>query len=139
LVCSFGYVGAGKLSRELLQAWLASSLAENPQCRLVMVGGHQMQGGYRDELEAEVGRAQSAGVELTGYVDAQTYRQYLAAADVAVQLRADSRGETSRAVLDAMAHGVMLIVNAHGSAAELPADAVMMLADDCTVEQISEA
>jgi len=45
-------------------------------------------------------------------------------------LRTGSRGETSRAVLDCLAAGVPLIVNAHGSVAELPADAVWMLDDE---------
>lgn len=139
LVCSFGYVGAGKLSRELVQAWLRSPLAEDPACRLVLVGGHQMRDGYAEELTAEVARASASGVKITGYVPLEAYRQYLAAADVAVQLRANSRGETSRAVFDAMAHGVALIVNAHGSSVELPDETAIKLADACTVEALSAA
>ncbi|MDP3898606.1 MAG: glycosyltransferase family 1 protein, partial [Mesorhizobium sp.] len=45
------------------------------------------------------------------------------------QLRSRSRGETSGTALDCMRHGLPLIVNAHGSMAELPRDAVHLLAD----------
>ena len=57
------------------------------------------------------------------------YKDYLSAADLAIQLRKNSRGETSRAVLDCMAAGLPVIVNAHGTAAELPDYAVYKLPD----------
>ena len=52
------------------------------------------------------------------------------AADLAVQLRALSRGETSAAVFDCLAYGVPTIVNANGSMVELPEGSVLMLPDD---------
>src|SRR5439155_5793855 len=51
-------------------------------------------------------------------------------ADVAVQLRARSQGESSRSVLDAMAYGMPLIVNSCGTMAELPADCVVKLPEN---------
>ena len=69
-------------------------------------------------------------IRITGWADSTQFRQYLAAADLAIQLRTSSHGETSRAVLDCLAAGLPVIVNAHGSVAELPADAVWMLDDE---------
>src|SRR5690606_7526450 len=139
VVCSFGYVGAGKLSRDLVEAWLTSSLAYNSRCRLVFVGGHQMEGDYQQSLSARVAEAGArANIEITGYVDAATYTAWLAAADVAVQLRAQSRGETSRAVLDSMAAGLPVIVNAHGANRELPSSAVYLLNDACSITVIAQ-
>ncbi len=135
VVCSFGYAGAAKMSPELVEAWFAAQL---PGARLVLVGGHQFEGEASRALEARI--AQSAGsIQLTGYASMDIYRDYLAAADVAVQLRTQSRGETSRAVLDAMAHGVTVLANAHGSAAELPAETALLLPDEASIADIAHA
>lgn len=72
-------------------------------------------------------------------MDPETYNDYLCAADVAIQLRKDSRGETSRAVLDCMAVGTPVIVNAHGTAAELPDHAVCKLPDRFLDKQLTSA
>ncbi|MGH7118739.1 MAG: glycosyltransferase, partial [Acetobacteraceae bacterium] len=78
-------------------------------------------------------------VHITGFAKPAVYHQYLSAADVAVQLRSLSRGETSRAALECMASGVPTIVNAHGAAAELPEDCVIMLPDQFSDEQLTAA
>lgn len=126
LVCSFGLLGTTKLNHQLLEAWLASSLAQDPRCQLVFVG--QAGGDYGVQLQPRI-RAGQGRIRITGWADADSYRQYLAAADVAVQLRTLSRGETSAAVLDCMNYGIATIANAHGSLAELPRDGVWMLQD----------
>ena len=125
LVCSFGLIGATKLNHLLLEAWLNSRLAQN--CMLVFVGDEQ-QGEYGAQLKQAI-RNSGLCIRITGWTDMATFRNYLAAADIAVQLRAFSRGETSAAMLDCMNHALPTIVNAHGSFAELPADAVWMLSD----------
>jgi hypothetical protein len=97
---------------------------------LVFVGENS-RNDYGVRLEAAI--AQSGlqeRIRITGWVDMQTYRKYLAAADVAVQLRGESRGESSRAILDCMSHGIPTIVNANGSVAELPSDGVVKLPDE---------
>lgn len=136
LVCSFGLLGKTKLNHQLLEAWLASSLAQDPRCQLVFVG--QASGEYGEHIQQQL-RAGHGRVRITGWADEDTYRQYLAAADIAVQLRTLSRGETSAAVLDCMNYGVATIVNAHGSMAELPRDAVWMLDDQFGTEALVSA
>ncbi|WP_233224469.1 glycosyltransferase [Thiomonas sp. X19] len=139
LVCSFGMLGPSKANHRLLDAWLASPLAQNPHCQLVFVGENHG-GDYGAELLAAM---QMSGlgsrISITGWVNEAVFRQYLLAADMAVQLRSRSRGETSAAVLDCMNHGLPTIVNAHGSMAELPDDAVRMLPDELTDAQLAEA
>lgn len=119
VVCSFGILGPGKLNDRLIEAWLASDLASDDKARLVFVGeAHDP--AYAAMLEGMVEASGTAtSVNITGYVDSDTYARYLQAADVAVQLRKDSRGETSAAALDAMSHGLPTVVNAHGSMSEL--------------------
>lgn len=79
-------------------------------------------------------------VRITGYAPPDSFRLYLPTpADVAIQLRANSRGESSGTVLDCMAQGVATIVNAHGSMAELDASAVWRLPDEFTDASLVEA
>src|SRR5205823_10051862 len=66
-------------------------------------------------------------IRITGYVDESTYARYLIAADVAVQLRAHPRGETSKAVLDCLAAAVPIIVNDAASFRDYPDDVAMKI------------
>lgn len=138
IVCSVGFINRAKLHDRIVEAWGQSALAQDAQCRLFFVGG--MEGAYGASL-AEATQAEHLGgrVQITGWVDGSTYHDYLAAADLAVQLRSQSRGETSAAVLDCMSHGLATIVNANGSMADLPADAVERLADEFTVSELVQA
>ena len=136
LVCAFGILGPHKLSHRLLQAWLRSSLARARGCRLIFVGENPT-GDYGQELIEVIRGSQAAeNVRITGWVDKSVYRQYLAAADVGVQLRTLSRGETSAAVLDCMNYGLATIVNANGSMADLDEEAVWKLPDGFADEQL---
>jgi glycosyltransferase involved in cell wall biosynthesis len=78
-------------------------------------------------------------VHITGWASAEGFRDWLAAADLAVQLRTQSRGETSAAVLDCLNHGLATITNAHGSMAELPRNVVWMLNDDFQDQELVQA
>lgn len=130
LVCSFGFLAPTKLNHRLLEAWLNSALAAAPQCRLVFVGENHG-GQYGAELKKTIRESGLAEcIEITGFATPELFRNYLTAADIAVQLRTHSRGETSAAVLDGMNHGLPLIVNANGAMTELDAQAVWMLTDE---------
>ena len=129
LVCSFGLLGATKLNHRLFEAWLLSQLASDVKCLLVFVG-EEHQGEYGEQLRSMIANSgYGQRVRITGWTDMTTFTRYLDAADVAVQLRASSRGETSAAVLDCMNHALPTIVNANGAFAELPSEAVWMLPD----------
>ena len=139
IVCSFGGLGPTKLNQRLLSAWLASPLAQDPHCVLVFVG--QNHGGdYGAQLVRTIrGSPTASRIEITGWTDAQSYRRWLEAADVGVQLRTLSRGETSAAVLDCMNYGLATVVNANGSMADLPQHAVWMLPDEFLDDELIEA
>ena len=112
LVCSFGMIAPTKLNRRLLDAWFASPLADDPHCRLCFVGENHG-GEYGQALHAAI-NADSRGkrIYITGFASEHVYADYLAASDLAVQLRTDSRGETSAAIFDVLAEGLPLIANA---------------------------
>jgi glycosyltransferase involved in cell wall biosynthesis len=139
VVSSFGFVNPTKLSRRILDAWLKSPLAEQRQCKLIFVGANHP-GDYGAEMLARIREAgHDESIRIVGWTDQALFRDYLAASDVAVQLRTLSRGETSGTVLDSMNHRLATVVNAHGSMADLPSEAVVMLPDEFTDDQLIEA
>ncbi|MCD6026104.1 MAG: glycosyltransferase [Solimicrobium sp.] len=129
IVCSVGILNSTKQNQRLLDAWLASSLSQDTRCLLIFIGENES-GDYGKNLTASIQQSGLADrISITGWTNPGTFRQYLAAANMAVQLRTLSRGETSAAVLDCMNYGLPTIVNAHGSMADLDADAVWILPD----------
>lgn len=139
LLCSFGMLGASKLNTLLLEAWATSSLCTDVRCHLVFVGKNDT-GEYGDQVVTMLKACDgSARISITGFVNNDTYRQYLFAADVAVQLRASSRGESSKAILDCMGHAVPVIANLNGAIRELPAHTLLSLPDQFEVAQLRVA
>jgi len=136
VVCTFGVLSPSKLNHRLLEAWFDSGLANNRHAFLVFVGPEPDKR-YGKALRRMVSGAER--VRFTGWVDEITYQRYLAAADIAVQLRALSRGETSAAALDAMGYGTATIVNRHGSLGELEPDSVCMVPDKFSCAELAEA
>lgn len=139
VVCAFGILGPPKLNHRLLQAWSESRLTSDRSCYLIFAGEN-----YGDDYSQEVAatirknRAEE-NIRITGWLDMGVFRQYLAAADLAVQLRTLSRGETSAAVFDCMNYGLPTVVNANGSMADLDDNAVYKLPDEFTDVQLTEA
>jgi glycosyltransferase involved in cell wall biosynthesis len=139
VVCTYGWITPFKLCDAILRAWIASPLGKAEDCFLIFVGATGG-GSYGKSFAAKVGASESRShIRITGYVNEQQYVDYLAAADLAIQLRTQSRGETSATIFDCLAQNLPLIVNAHGSAAELPGDVVVKLGDDFTDEVLIDA
>jgi glycosyltransferase involved in cell wall biosynthesis len=139
VICTFGFIDPTKCSERVLEAWFASRLVYDSTCLLIFVGeNHGGQYGQRivDTIRC---RGLENRVIITGWIDTERFNKYLAAADVGVQLRCVSRGETSRSVLDCMTFGLPTITNANGSAAEIPRHAVWMLRDEFTNAELIEA
>lgn len=139
VICSFGVIGSIKLNTRLAEAFSASIFAQDPKVYLVFVGENSADA-YSKQLK---GIIQTSGLNdrvwITGWADADTFAQYMQAANIAVQLRSRSRGETSRAVLDCMAYGIPTIVNANGSMAELDPKSVRMLPEDFETSALTHA
>lgn len=139
IICTFGFLDFTKLNHRLLHAWLNSNLVNDERCRLIFVGENNG-GSYGSEfLEKIISSGLKRRIDITGYVSVDEFNKYLAAADLAVQLRTQSRGETSAAVFDCMGYGLPLIVNANGSMAELDHEAVMILSDEFEDEKLVDA
>lgn len=139
LVCTFGFLDESKHNHRLLQAWLNSDLAKDKRSKLIFVGSLP-KNAYGDALQKQIKKSGLASqITITGFMPAEQFKHYLSVTDVAVQLRTQSRGETSAAVLDCMNYGLPLIVNANGSMAEVDHNAVWMLPDVFNDEALTEA
>ncbi|MBS3984057.1 MAG: glycosyltransferase [Selenomonadales bacterium] len=139
LVCSFGVLGPIKLNQRLFDAFVQSPLTQDASIHLAFVGENHPDTYGQQLLDSIHASGLQNRVRITGWVNTETFRQYLAAADLAIQLRTLSRGETSAAVLDCMNHGLATVVNAHGSLVELDPEAVWMLPDAFENAELSEA
>ena len=140
LICVFGFIHETKYSLEIVEAFLQSSLAAEPNVRLVMVG--DIVGGEQRPLGQALLRhmdASNGKVSYTGFVDPVDYALHLEAAEAAIQLRKGSRGETSAAALDCLANRVALIVNCNPAFSEIPQAAVQMLPEDFSGDELVSA
>ncbi len=129
LVVCFGGVTPAKCP-DILVDGFERAFAGTSSARLVFIG---------ELLTGSPPKSAKAMVSLSGRVTPEAWRHWLAAADIAVQLRRNSRGETSGAVMDSMAAGLATIANAHGPMAELPPEAVLLLAEVPTPDELAQA
>lgn len=139
IVCSFGMLGPSKMNKRLLDSWLASSLSKDENCRLIFVGQND-EGNYGNEMRAAIKKSGiSNRIHITGWTDLDNFRRYLEAADVGVQLRTLSRGETSAAIMDCLNYGLATIVNANGSIIDLPEDVDVKIPNEFKDSDLIEA
>jgi glycosyltransferase involved in cell wall biosynthesis len=139
LVCAFGFIDTTKLNHALIEAWGRSSLSGETNSRLVFVGG-KGEPAYARRIDEAIAAIENGKlIAITGFAPDDLFADYLAAADTAVQLRTMTRGETSRTVLDCLAYGVPLIINAHGPMDEYPNDCLIKLPDDFDVSELTNA
>lgn len=139
VICSFGFLDVTKLNHRLLDAFLNSSLSEDSHCYLVFVGENHGGDYGKNILETIKKSGLRENIKITGFVNENIYRQYISVCDVAVQLRSLSRGETSRAVLDVLSHGIPCVINANGTMAEYHEDILIKLPDEFDDDNLIKA
>ena len=136
LICSFGYLGSGKMNLFLFDAW---SHSISSRSKLVFVGPSGDED-YAEELKKKVNESgKSDRVIFTGWVSEEDYKYWLGVATVGVQLRMCSRGETSASLFDCFANGVPVIVNSHGDMIDFPEDIVYKLKGEPSISELAEA
>ncbi len=136
IVIACGFIDPNKMGERLTTAWLASPCADDPRCHLIFVGEYN-KGPFGETMRRLVASASGRSkITVTGFVTAEQYEAYQNAADAAVQLRTRSRGETSRAVLDCLAHGIPTIVNANGTMSEIPGDTAIIIPDKFSDQEL---
>ncbi|MEY4503997.1 MAG: hypothetical protein RL154_289, partial [Pseudomonadota bacterium] len=129
LICSFGILSPNKHVNEIIDAFLMSSLSYNPNVYLIFVGSVYRKDFYTNLNKPILESGIQDRIIITDFVNENTYKNYLGAADLAIQLRTRSRGESSAAVFDCLASKIPLITNNHGPIKELPDNIFCKLAD----------
>jgi glycosyltransferase involved in cell wall biosynthesis len=126
IVASLGFIGPPKRLPSLLRGVAALPKDIRARTQLLLVGyAPPSEERSLRELAAELGLA--AQVRLVGRIKLSDFASYARAADVCVQLRYPTRGETSGALLRELAAGAACIVSDHGSIAELPDDVALKI------------
>jgi len=139
VIASFGGMNPKKGVDRIVEAFLQAG-SDLPGNTLLVFAGSENTDAFGARMRKMLGgHPRGRQVIITGYLSGRTYRQWLCAADIAIQLRIRTRGESSGAVLDAMAHGLPLITNKHGSNAELPGHAAYLLTEDPDPETVRRA
>jgi glycosyltransferase involved in cell wall biosynthesis len=116
ILASFGHINPYKRVGAVLRA-LRELREDHPGARYILVGS--VSPSY--DVRAEVARAGlQEAVTVTGYVDRAAFEDYVAAADICVNLRHPTAGETSASLLRLLGAGRPTLVTATGSFAELP-------------------
>jgi glycosyltransferase involved in cell wall biosynthesis len=116
IVASLGHINPYKRLTPSLRAYKAFAM-ERPRSRYFLVGSISANYNVGRQVEA-LGLEER--VVVTGHVDIATFNDYLAAADVCLNLRYPSAGETSAALLRIMGAGQAVIVSNTAAFAELP-------------------
>ena len=137
VICSFGFLDPSKQNLQLLEAWMQCQERAPNANKLIFVGQNEG-GNYGSTLSLKIRKSGlNNKVFITGFVQQEEYVDYLLAADIAVQLRTSSRGETSAAALDCLTYGLPLIVNSNGTMAELPNQATLKLPDLFSIQDLA--
>lgn len=136
---SFGFLTPQKYNADLITAFSKALPNLGDNVKLVFAGECISQE-YREELNKLI-KQHNLGdkVLITGYLSNEEYESYLAISDIAIQLRKDSRGETSAAALDCLAYGIPTIVNAHATNNDLDENAALIIPDQFTIDELSDA
>ena len=133
-VASFGIVHWLKESVTVCRAFLELA-RRHPDTTFALVG-HAVDRDTREELDKMIADAGLGDqVVLTGRVGADDYDAWLSRAQLAVQLRLHSNGETSAAVADCMGAGVPVITSNTGALASL-ADCADLVEPGIRVDQL---
>lgn len=124
---TYGFGGPLKGHQQIIQAWMGSEFSKNSRNKLMIIGDYP-DPHYLERIKSLIrisGGAQN--IIFTGYSSPEDYEDYLRVTDVAIQLRLESRGESSGTLLDCLAFGIPTIVNAIGSFNEVPDSVVWKL------------
>lgn len=138
VITTFGHVSWHKLGDVLVEAFARSKFASREAGALVFAGSIA-EPHFGELLEGLIGRLGLEGqVRVTGYLNRDDYERYLAATDLAVQLRSETRGGTSGATLDAVSRAIPVVVNDYGSFSDYPHDAVAFVSPQPTPRELAE-
>jgi glycosyltransferase involved in cell wall biosynthesis len=135
VLASFGHINPFKRLQVVFRA-LRDLREHYADLRYILVGS--VSPSY--DVQAAIARANLGDiVTVTGYVDRERFEQYVAAADVCINLRHPTAGETSASLLRLLGAGRPTLVTATGSFAELPPDVAAQVDPDASEGDLVQA
>jgi glycosyltransferase involved in cell wall biosynthesis len=135
LLASFGHINPYKRIDATLRA-VRALLPDFPQLRYLLVGS--ISPSY--DLHAAIARAGLQDVvSVTGYVDRAAFEEYVAAADICINLRHPTAGETSASLLRLLGAARPTLVTATGSFTELPLGTAAQVDPDASEQDLIQA
>ena len=137
--CTFGMITPHKLPELLIKSvpFMLNSIGNH--VRLVFIGEFGSLE-YQNEIMGLVNNLKLSGhIKFIGYASREDYLNYISCANLAIQLRARSRGETSRAVLDCLGYGLPTIVNSHGTLNDYDNETVFKISTYPSPEELGAA
>ncbi len=114
IIAAFGMIADTKLNRETARAVLNLTEEVNKEICYIMVGEGN---GVDDLLKKDT-------IIKTGYTSIDDFNSFIECADIVVNLRNPTRGETSASIMRALEKGKPCITNNGGWFSELPDDCV---------------
>ncbi|RPH63297.1 MAG: glycosyltransferase [Chloroflexi bacterium] len=140
IFCAFGFLSPAKLNALTIEAFGKMQEQCNSDVRLIFVGGYGWPEPFESETEGLIVRLNLQDkIRVTGFVSRDVYENYLLAADAGIQLRTNSLGETSRAVLDCMAYALPTILNSHATLEDYNEEDVVKLPEYLDAETLAQA
>ena len=124
IISAFGHIGETKQYDFILKSMIKEKFFEKYNIKLLFVGEFSDPLYKRKILSIIKKYALAQQVVITGFVSDKSYKEYLLATDIAINLRKDSRGETSRALLMNMAYALPTIINDYATFSEFPSNTV---------------
>lgn len=123
----------------MLEAFSLAKCREDKNVKLRFVDGYFDESYFKQFREQADLLGVGYQVIFSGYVNDEEYERLLRQTDVVIQLRALTRGETSRAVLDLMAQGKPVILNRFATFKDYPEEVVFFILDIPSAEELSRA
>jgi glycosyltransferase involved in cell wall biosynthesis len=124
IVATFGFLIPTKRV-DVLAAAFARARRKSPELRLALIGEESPGTNLRELFSPE--DLASGQIVHRGYVSAEEYRDWMAATDVAVNLRFPTAGETSASLLRLLGDGRCTLVSAYKQFLEIPPQAVVRI------------
>lgn len=118
VIASFGFVTFEKRLHQAMKAFEIFQ-QDHPNSFYVLVGGC-LDDDYGNQLQEQISAIPNT--HITGYVDNDTFKKWLAACDVCISLRYPTQGESSDVLIRIMGAGKPAIIPAYRQFLEIPSD-----------------
>lgn len=127
IIASFGFIASTKLNSVICRVVAKLNQAIEKKVVYLMVG----EGTYADSLLGE-------NIKKTGLVNINEFNSYISHSDLIINLRYPSMGETSGALIRALAMGKLCVVSNDAWFSELPDDVVIKLKNANIKDELRE-